>query len=166
MPAGATYEPIATTTLGSANSTITFSSIPTSYTDLRLIVVSTPTASLQLKIRYNNDSTAIYSGAEIRADGASVGSDRYTGENSNYANWGYLWTANLGMVKFDVLNYLGSTFKTTLSTWDCDKNGTGNLERGVHLYRSTSAINRIDLVTSTSTMAAGTTATLYGIKAA
>ena len=33
----ATYEPIATTTLGSAASTITFSSISGSYTDLILV---------------------------------------------------------------------------------------------------------------------------------
>ena len=38
MPA--TYEPIATTTLGSAATNITFSSIPATYTDLRLVLVA------------------------------------------------------------------------------------------------------------------------------
>jgi hypothetical protein len=37
MPA--TYEPIATTTLGTAAAFITFSSIPATYTDLRLVIV-------------------------------------------------------------------------------------------------------------------------------
>jgi hypothetical protein len=34
-----TYEKIATTTLGTAAATFTFSSIPATYTDLRLVVV-------------------------------------------------------------------------------------------------------------------------------
>jgi len=37
MPAGATYNCIATTTLGSAQSSVTFSSITGSYTDLVLV---------------------------------------------------------------------------------------------------------------------------------
>ena len=40
MAAGATYEPIATTTLGSAAADITFSSIASTWTDLRISFTS------------------------------------------------------------------------------------------------------------------------------
>jgi hypothetical protein len=64
----------------------------------------------------------------------------------------------------DIFSYAGSTFKTTLYTASGDKNGSGAVERGVALYRSTSAINRVDLFGWTGNLATGTTATLYGIK--
>jgi hypothetical protein len=49
MPA--TYEPIATTTLGGAAATITFSSISSAYTDLRIVLVGTTTASVVPALR-------------------------------------------------------------------------------------------------------------------
>ncbi len=64
MAAGLTYEPIATTTLSSAQQTITFSSISASYTDLVLIASrrysNVGTGAENTFIRFNNDSTAIY----------------------------------------------------------------------------------------------------------
>jgi hypothetical protein len=159
-----TYEPIATTTLGSAASTITFSSIAATWTDLRIVLVDTPTGNLQYQFRFNSDSGANYSGTEIRGNGSSIGSDRYTGETAIYANWAALASANIGLITCDVFSYAGSTFKTALTTWSNDKNGSGNIEYGVGLWRSTSAITRIDIVASSNNFSTGTTATLYGIK--
>ena len=57
-----TYEPIATTTLGSAASSITFSSIPATYTDLRLVLVHTPSASTgNAQMQFNSDTATNYS---------------------------------------------------------------------------------------------------------
>jgi len=51
-----TYEPIATTTLGSNQTTITFSSIPSTYTDLVIVSnMGTTTASYPF-IRFNGDT--------------------------------------------------------------------------------------------------------------
>lgn len=167
MPAGATYEPIATTTLGSATNTFTFSTISGSYTDLRLVIVTTPSTSLQVFMRFNGISTTTYSGTEFRADGSSAGSDRYTNDTGAYFTWGYLVTsAQPVLLTADIFSYAGATNKTLLTTMGQDRNGTGVLERGVHLWRSTSAITSIETRTTTGNFGVGTTATLYGIKAA
>jgi hypothetical protein len=57
-----TYEPIATTTLGSAAASVTFSSISGSYTDLVLVVTGIgATVTTFPWIRFNGLSTNIYS---------------------------------------------------------------------------------------------------------
>lgn len=157
----ATYEPIATTTLSSTASSITFSSIPNTYTDLRCVVVGRNSAEDNLYARFNNDAGTNYSGTGILGNGSTASSFRET--NATGFQIGRLPDASgvFGLTTFDVFNYAGSTFKTVLSTSGTDENGTGFVYRLVNLYRSTSVINRIDLYYPG--FAVGTTATIYGI---
>ena len=165
MPA--TYEPIATTTLGSAASTITFNSIGSTYTDLRISFVIIPGSgtSGQFDIKYNNDSSSLYSVTRLYGDGSSAGSNRYSGTSLLPINQSFSTTVPV-FVSIDVFSYAGSTNKTCLITTSNDQNGAGGVERVVGLYRSTSAITRIDLGGVGGTFATGSTATLFGIKAA
>jgi len=163
MPDVSTEVAIATTTLGSSASTITFNSITGSYTDLRLVLVGKCTAgAATMTMRFNNDSSSLYSGTYIYGDGSSATSARITSDTSfqvTYANG--LPSAQPAFYQFDIFSYAGSTFKTMLANPNTDLNGSGSVQRQVHLWRSTSAISRIDLLASD--FAAGTTATLYGI---
>ena len=163
MPA--TYEPITTTTLGTAASTITFSSIAGTYTDLRVVLVAnSTTAGASPYYRFNNISTLTYSTTYIAGNGATASSSRTT--NQFYIMAGNTVSTSTTIpvfVTFDVLSYAGSTHKTSLYTTSNDLNGSGVVERGVGLWQGTNAITRIDVALSGSTMAAGTTATLYGI---
>ena len=164
MPA--TYEPIATTTLGSATSTITFSSISSAYTDLRVVLVGTSTSAGFVVYRFNGDTATNYSYTELYGDGTSAASQRAT-SSSRIGLGGSAAAINTSatipsLYTIDVFNYAGSTNKTTLNTSNGDFNGTGGVERSVGLWRSTSAITAINLVAGTS-FGVGTTATLYGI---
>ena len=162
-----TYEPIATTTLGSANATITFSSIPSTYTDLRLIFVyTTNTANRTLQITYNNDTSTLYSSTRLWGDGATVTTDRNTNDVNLVVQTASTSATVPVYFQGDIFSYAGSTFKTGLFGDAGDKNGSGQVGNCVGLWRSTSAINRIDIICSGGTWSAGTTATLYGIKAA
>lgn len=164
MAAGATYEPIATTTLGSAAATITFSSIAATYTDLRVVVTGTNSASTTVGIRYNSDSATNYSRTFLGGEGTTAQSSRHSNTTSGYSA---LISATPSMVTFDIFSYAGSTYKTHLITGSNDENGSGWVNRSVGLWRSTSAITRIDLIfLDGSNFLTGTTATLYGIKAA
>lgn len=159
MPA--TYEPIATTTLTGTATTITFSSISSSYTDLRLVAFMKCTASTSVAVRLNNDSGTNYSSTFLWGDGSTAQSFRNT--NSSYLTGSYAVGTTPLLWTYDLFSYTGSTNKTILQVHSNDNNGSGEVARVVGLWRNTSAINRIDLLSIGSTFAAGTTATLYGI---
>jgi hypothetical protein len=160
MPA--TYEPIATTTLGSAASTISFNSIGSGYTDLRLIVVGNISGTVDVHFRINGDSSSLYSETVLYGDGSSAQSFRLTGATQ----WELrpTWSATQPLF-FDInlFNYRGSTNKTALIAYANDRNGTGEVNRQVNLYRSTSAITSLSIFPNGANWSTGTTATLYGI---
>ena len=160
-----TYEPIATNTLGSAAASIVFSSIPATYTDLRVVFVGTATSATGLRAQFNSDTASNYSRTSLLGDGGSVYAQRGTsiafislGINDN------LSTTVPTMRTMDIFSYAGSTYKTVLTNESTDMNGSGAATVAVQLWRSTSAITSISLNLSTSTIAAGSIATLYGIK--
>ena len=167
MPAGATYEPIATSTLSTAGF-FAFSSIPSTYTDLRLVIVGGGDGgTMAVRLQFNSDTGFNYSNTVLTGDGASATSTRQSAvQNISTGNFDMPNAASaIGLFMIDIFSYAGSTNKTVLETNSGDRNGSGNVSRNVGLWRSTAAINRID-VSGGRNFAVGTTATLYGIKAA
>ena len=164
-----TYEPIATTTLGSAAASITFSSISSAYTDLRLVIVATMnSAGTMHTLQFISDTGTNYSTTSLYGTGSAAGAYRTT--NYSYFELGGESTGGSTtipmLLTIDIFSYTGSTYKTILGTESNDLNGSGEITRRVGLWRSTSAITSIKIPTSSGNLAAGTTATLYGIKAA
>jgi hypothetical protein len=160
-----TYEKIATTTLGAGAASISFTSIPGTYTDLRLVLVGTSPGNYP-SIRYNNDSASNYSMTQIYGTGSSAASNRNTSQTEWYPNINAMSSTVPTMIEVDVFSYAGSTFKTGLATSSFDFNGSGSTVRSVGLYRSTTAITRLDIFAlygSPQEFNTGTTATLYGI---
>lgn len=164
MPA--TYEPIATVSVTVAAASITFSSIPSTYTDLRFVWVGTATSNgAEFYIRFNSDSGTNYSQTGIYGNGASAASGSVTSASQVKGTLGGGVSSTIPhFYTCDVFSYAGSTNKTCLIESSEDRNGSGFVERNVGLWRSTSAINTITILPNTLTWAAGTTATLYGIK--
>ena len=162
MPA--TYEPIATTTLGSAAASITFSSISSAYTDLRLVMTAKDTTGDYPYLRLNSDSGSNYSLTRLQGDGSSATSNRQTNQTEAFLINGSLSTTIPMLIELDFLSYAGSTYKTFLNSFSGDQNGGGYKINMVHLWRSTAAINNIYIYVSSGNFAIGTTATLYGIK--
>ena len=163
MPA--TYEPIATTTLGSAASSITFSSISSAYTDLRLVAVASASQSATARIRVNS-SLSGYSRTTLSGDGASATSSRLSNFSLIDLTTQSLSTTIPALITVDFFNYAGSTYKTVLATESNDQNGSGTTSRIVGLWRNTDAITAIEFGINVGTLNVGTTATLYGIKKA
>jgi hypothetical protein len=159
----ATYEKIATTTLGSNSATIEFTSISGTYTDIVLILSAKASGgNMDAWIQFNGDTGTNYSMTTLRANGSTVTSDRYTNLNYGYGDLsGYINTSDFNVEIIQFMNYSNTTtFKTFLSRASTAGNG---LDAIVNLWRNTAAITSIKL-SGSQNYATGTTATLYGIK--
>lgn len=154
-----TFDSIATTTTNGTTGTITFSSIPDTYTDLKL-VLNVLTAGYDTYIRFNSDSATNYSVTILRGNGTAASSTRQTSQAQTYLNFN---ASSPALFIVDIFSYAGSTNKTFLINSNEDANGSGTVEARVGLWRSTSAINSITL-THGGNFSTGTVATLYGIK--
>jgi len=164
--ATATYTPIATQTLGSAAASITFSSIPGTYTDLRLVLTGTTASAADLAIQYNADTGTNYSGTFLSGIGSSVNSTNNGPSASNILlqSQGVSSTTVPILDTVDIFSYAGSTNKTCLITASTDTNGAGAVELAIGLWRSTAAITSIKIFGNGGVnLSTGTIATLWGI---
>jgi len=155
-----TYEKIATTTLGSAASSVTFSSISSAYTDLVLVINGTLTGSAIKYINFNGDSAANYSITTLIGTGASAVSSRY---GEPYLDV-YNSVANPFMNVVKIMNYSNTTtYKTMI---DRSNSAAYGVDATVGLWRSTSAITSFTITSESGNLISGSTFTLYGIAAA
>ena len=160
-----TYTPITTYTFSSSGQSFTFSSIPNTYTDLRLIVEGNVTGEL-VQARFNGDTGSNYSCTNLYGNGSTVGSNLRS--NFNEARLGIedVNTTTRGIVTVDFLSYANtSVYKTYLSRASY---ASQEVNTRAGLWRSTAAINTIlvSLFNTSWAFSAGTTMTLYGITAA
>lgn len=168
MPAARTYSTIATQTLGSTASSVTFSSIPSTYTDLVLISSCAVTVTPKdLAVQFNSDTGTNYSRTALYGEGTSAGSVRSTNQSIIYLDYyGWITTALGEQINIThIMNYANSTtFKSVLAR---SNNASSGVDAVVGLWRSTAAINSITiLATSSGVFSANSTFTLYGITAA
>jgi hypothetical protein len=161
MAAGSTYTPIATTTLGSAQASVTFSSISASYTDLIIIFNGTVSSADNNNIQFNSDTSSLYSVTRLYGNGTTTASNNSS--NQTQMQLGEMATVQSTDI-IQVFNYSNTTtYKTVISG---GRNTTGFVKNTVGLYRSTSAISTIKIMTGGANYQTGSTFTLYGITAA
>lgn len=171
MAAGPTYEPLATTTLGSATSIVTFSTISGSYTDLVLIgntgVMSETTA---FRFRFNSDDGSNYSYLQMSGNGSSAASTKDTSQVSGLISGALADASNPNMFIMNIQNYSNTTtYKTTINRGSRGAGSLASVSACVSLWRSTSAITSISLSANFDggvNFPTGSTFTLYGILAA
>jgi hypothetical protein len=164
MPA--TYEPIATNTVsGGSTASITFSSIPSTYTDLVLIFNGSMTGGSNGALRFNGDTATNYSVTGIYGSGTVGGSFRSSNVGVLITNFAGT-TGDQNVTRMMLMNYSNTTTNKCLLYRN--DNTLNAAVAGVGLWRSTAAINSITFVQTVgaSYFTAGSTLTLYGIKAA
>jgi len=160
-----TYEKIATNTLGSAASSVTFSSISGAYTDLVLICAPLSATADNIVIQYNGDTATNYSWITLGGNGTSAFSNRGSSDSIPYVQYQSGVSTTQSNVIINVMNYSNTT---TYKTAICRGNNTSyGTDSTAVLWRSTSAITSILLKQrGSNNFSCGSTFTLYGIKAA
>ena len=164
MAAGATYTPIATTTLGSGVTSYTFSSIPSTYTDLVLVINGTGGSFTSINMQYNSDTSPSgtnYSSTGLNGSGTAASS--YRGTDSPSSGVGGIGATNSTTI-VQIQNYSNTTtYKTSI--WRANS-PSDYVQAGANLWRSTAAINAVVVAIYSGNFGTGTTLTLYGIAAA
>ena len=163
------YIPVATVTLGSAASSVTFSNIPTIYRDLILVSMVGQTVNTGHQMRVNSDTGSNYSFAQMFMDGATPQSNSGTLTyftpfiNSNPSD--NLGSPTLGITEF--LDYAQTDkHKAMLCTSAAITTGASPMvARSAFRWANTAAITSILIYPVTSTIGAGSTFNLYGITA-
>ncbi len=164
MPASNTYEPIATTTLTNAVSSVTFGSIPQTYTDLILIATPINTAATSLNLYFNSDTGTNYSCTRLYGQGSAASSDRQTNTSSSFGGWGTGGSSGPYLFNVQIMNYSNTTTNKSMITRISEMTAgyTGLL---ASLWRNTSAVTSLTF-NGNNNFGVGSTFTLYGIKAA
>ena len=161
-----TYEPIATTTFGSTATSYTFSSIPSTYTDLVVVMSVIPAATVGYGpwFQFNGDTGSNYSITWLQGDGSTATSGRQTSETKGYLSWSIGLSGPSNAIAH-IQNYSNTTTNKTyidrINETDGSYPGAGAT---VGLWRNTAAINSIKISNDGGGFASGSTFTLYGIK--
>jgi hypothetical protein len=162
-----TYVAIATTTVGSGGAaSIDFTSIPATYTDLRVVYSlrnSTETSGT-LYVKFNNSTTS-FSFRHVYGNGASASSVSGSVGEAGVTNPSDFTASTFSNGSIYIPNYAGSTNKS----YSVDSVNENNSTTAISLllaglWSNTSAINQVTLYPTSGNFAQYSTATLYGIK--
>lgn len=168
-----TYVPLYTTTLASATSSLTISSISSAYTDLVLVSSMMGDAgTIDTRLTFNGDSSTNYSATRMWGDGTSGSSNRSSNRafiDMNYG--GSVTTTSPTTSIIEIFNYANTTTYKTVLMRSADVGGIYQASNAnVAMWRGStgSAAQAITSITITGTnnFKAGSTFSLYGIEAA
>ena len=181
LAGNAAYNPpsfysIATVTAAGGETSLAFSSIPSTYNHLQLrgilkdSYVTGTGGENNCKLQFNSDTSSLYPTHQLKGDGTTASAGGSTGVSFiAYSIWEYFGNAtNTFAVNIvDIIDYANtSKYKTVRSFGGEDINGTatGGIHLGSGYWPSTSAITSIQISGFLSGAAAGSTFALYGIK--
>lgn len=168
MPTSNAFQLIEKKTLASAAAGVSFTSIPSTFTNLMFSISwpSNGTNSWTSKAYFNNDtSTSAYTTQRLFENNAVVSADRVTSSwlTGGWAIGGNVLAYNtIITMQFYIFNYKAANMYKTSITRVADNAG------GYHggfssVYASNTAITRFDYDSTTTQLPVGTVASLYGI---
>ena len=166
---GKDFDSIATTTVGTAVSSITFSSIPSTYRHLQIRVMVNPSFGDDLRLQLNGDTTAanyythylVGTGSAASASGAST---YYSGLGLGYNDAAL--ASSFGVHIIDILDYANTSKNTTVRTLrGADYNTSGQITLLSGLWMNTAAVSSIVIANrGGANMTQYSSFALYGVK--
>ena len=167
------YESIATTTVGVGGaSTVTFTSIPSTYSHLQIRIMGRGTFANSLDntlVQFNSDTASNYSQHQLAGSGSAASAEGAASQTSMYAGLypAALAGANIfGVAIIDILDYANTNkYKTIRTLSGNDQNGSGYVVLRSGSWRNTAAITSIQLPIGAGLYGQYSSFALYGIKA-
>ncbi len=164
-----TYTLIASNTLGSDAASVTFSSIPGTYTDLvlRASVRGTNSGSTLTRFQFNSDTASNYSYTMLRGDGTNVTSLNGSSTTNSifYLNNAGATSSTFTNTEIYIPSYTASQNKPLSVSNVAENNATlvQFTEANAQLWRNTAAITSIYIYAGTGNLTSGSSFFLYGI---
>jgi len=163
-------ELIETVELASSASSITFSSIPQTYTDLKILVSARSDASgstgdvVTIEL---NSSSANFNWINLRGDGQNDFTSSASSGYTFYTSAGLATADTFGNGSIYISNYTASQNKSISTDGVSETNGTFGFQTlAATLWSNTAAITSVTLSPNAGTnFVTGSTASLYGITA-
>jgi hypothetical protein len=162
------FQSIATVTGTGSSGSVSFTSIPSTYSHLQIRCIMKNTSnSTNLYIQCNGDTNNNYSYHYVYGNGSTAAAGNATSTTFMFmARYPTSTVANaFGPTIIDIIDYNNTNkYKTlrSLSGWDTGSSGESWIGSGN--WRSTSAISSITLNTDATNWNSNTTFALYGIK--
>lgn len=160
-----TYLPLANITLGTAATSVTFSSIGQGFRDLILVANTGVSSSGQaVRLQVNNDTTGTYNDVFMNGNGSSASSSYDT--NNTYifiAPYGFTASTPAANIIAQFMDY-SATDKHKPVLFRANDAGLAT-SAGAARWASNTAISTIKIYVATGNLVAGSTFALYGVSA-
>lgn len=162
-----TFEPIGSVTLTGASASLEVASIPSTYTDLRVVFSAKYDTTVNASImRFNNDTGSNYAYTYVYSTGSGMGSS--SSGSATYAMLDHnngIGTSYFATFELDIFNYTSSLYKAMIEKTSSDENGSGVVSRSAYSWRNASAISSIKMTRlDGNNFAIGSSLTVWGIK--
>lgn len=161
-----TYEPIQTTTLGSNTQEVSLTSIPSTYTDFRVVINAKFTSTTgNCVVRVNSDSGSNYCFQRLTGSGSAAAAARGDSQSS-LLNMFDLENPNTNY-RVSTFDFLGYT-NTSIHRGVLSEVATDDYVKGYVSYwmNTSSAITSVSFSVGPAYFVSGSTFTVYGVKAA
>ena len=166
---------ISSQTLGGSTASVTFSSIPSTYNDLKLVVSARGDAAafpVAINMKINSDTTSKYSYTHLLGNSSATSSTRpassQTVDAIQNVDGASATASTFGSWEIYIPNYTSTGSKPYFNIDVVETNDTtaahANISANSHLYTGASGITQIDLTPSSGNFVQYSTFTLYGIK--
>ena len=158
------YESIATTTVGAGGvASVTFSSIPSTYTHLQIRAAVQSTTAFWFQTQINGDTSTNYASHGLYANGATVSTLAAATGVATYGYTGLIEDTGGSALVIDFLDYAATTKnKTVRSLWGNDRNGAGNV--GMTSFFRPAETGAITSIKISGTFTQYSSFALYGIR--
>jgi hypothetical protein len=165
---------ISSQTLGGTTASVTFSSIPTTYNDLKLVVSArgdTAAYPVAINLKLNSDTATNYSYTNLLGNSSASSSTRASSQTVDAipnVNGASATASTFGSWEMYFPNYNSTGSKPFFGIDVIETNDTtaahAEIQTNAHLYRGASGITRIDLTPASGNFVQYSTFYLYGIK--